>query len=156
MPAENGGGASAARLTLCVLELLTTDGIQGQLLHSLHLSPHRTRRGWRCLQCLPDARYPSPRTVAPAQDRITVRDNRRIRACEVATTPSPRARSLLRPGPRPPEPYITLANTRTHLRTPERAACLCEEPELFFPIGNTGRALMQIEEAKDNCCRGGL
>ena len=35
----------------------------------------------------------------------------------------------------------------------ERAACLCEEPELFFPIGNTGPALMQIEEAKAVCNR---
>jgi WhiB family transcriptional regulator, redox-sensing transcriptional regulator len=35
----------------------------------------------------------------------------------------------------------------------DRAACLCEEPELFFPIGNTGTALMQIEEAKVACNR---
>ena len=35
----------------------------------------------------------------------------------------------------------------------EGAACLCEEPELFFPIGNTGPALMQIEEAKAVCNR---
>jgi WhiB family transcriptional regulator, redox-sensing transcriptional regulator len=35
----------------------------------------------------------------------------------------------------------------------ERAACLCEEPELFFPIGDTGPALMQIEEAKAVCNR---
>ena len=28
------------------------------------------------------------------------------------------------------------------------AACLDEGPELFFPIGNTGPALVQIEEAK--------
>ena len=27
------------------------------------------------------------------------------------------------------------------------AACLDEDPELFFPIGNTGPALPQIEEA---------
>lgn len=32
-----------------------------------------------------------------------------------------------------------------------RAACRDEEPELFFPIGNTGPALMQIEEAKQVC-----
>ena len=32
-----------------------------------------------------------------------------------------------------------------------RAACLDEEPELFFPTGNTGPALWQIEEAKRVC-----
>ena len=32
-----------------------------------------------------------------------------------------------------------------------RAACLDEDPELFFPIGNTGPALLQIEEAKQVC-----
>ena len=35
----------------------------------------------------------------------------------------------------------------------DRAACLAEEPELFFPIGNTGPALMQTEEAKAVCNR---
>ena len=34
-----------------------------------------------------------------------------------------------------------------------RAACLSEDPELFFPIGNTGPALAQIEEAKKVCAR---
>ncbi len=33
------------------------------------------------------------------------------------------------------------------------AACLTEDPELFFPIGNTGPALLQIEEAKAVCQR---
>ncbi|MPM48112.1 Transcriptional regulator WhiB [bioreactor metagenome] len=33
------------------------------------------------------------------------------------------------------------------------AACLDEDPELFFPIGNTGPALLQIEEAKKVCQR---
>ena len=31
------------------------------------------------------------------------------------------------------------------------AACRDEDPELFFPIGNTGPALVQIEEAKAVC-----
>ncbi len=34
-----------------------------------------------------------------------------------------------------------------------RAACLGEDPELFFPVGNTGPALLQIEEAKAVCRR---
>ena len=34
-----------------------------------------------------------------------------------------------------------------------RATCLGEDPELFFPIGNTGPALVQIEEAKAICRR---
>jgi len=33
------------------------------------------------------------------------------------------------------------------------AACLEEDPELFFPIGNTGPAIQQIEEAKAVCHR---
>ena len=32
-----------------------------------------------------------------------------------------------------------------------RSACRDEDPELFFPIGNTGPALLQIEEAKQVC-----
>ena len=32
-----------------------------------------------------------------------------------------------------------------------RAACLDKDPELFFPVGNTGPALLQIEEAKAIC-----
>jgi WhiB family redox-sensing transcriptional regulator len=33
------------------------------------------------------------------------------------------------------------------------AACLDEDPELFFPIGNVGLAALQIEEAKAVCRR---
>ena len=36
------------------------------------------------------------------------------------------------------------------------AACLDSDPELFFPIGNTGPALLQIEEAKAVCRRCGV
>ncbi|MEN3359563.1 MAG: WhiB family transcriptional regulator, redox-sensing transcriptional regulator, partial [Mycobacteriales bacterium] len=34
-----------------------------------------------------------------------------------------------------------------------RALCRDEDPELFFPIGNTGPAILQIEEAKGVCRR---
>jgi WhiB family redox-sensing transcriptional regulator len=34
-----------------------------------------------------------------------------------------------------------------------RAACRHEDPELFFPVGNTGPAIAQIEEAKNVCVR---
>jgi WhiB family redox-sensing transcriptional regulator len=33
----------------------------------------------------------------------------------------------------------------------ERAACLGEDPELFFPVGTGARAAGQIEEAKVIC-----
>ena len=33
------------------------------------------------------------------------------------------------------------------------AACVGEDPELFFPIGNTGPAILQIHDAKDVCLR---
>ena len=35
----------------------------------------------------------------------------------------------------------------------DRAACCGVDPELFFAIGNTGPALLQIEEAKAVCRR---
>lgn len=34
-----------------------------------------------------------------------------------------------------------------------KAACREEDPELFFPVGNTGPALLQVEEAKAVCAR---
>ncbi|MEU1593600.1 WhiB family transcriptional regulator [Streptomyces sp. NPDC005708] len=35
----------------------------------------------------------------------------------------------------------------------ERAACLRMDPDLFFPVGNSGLMLQQIEEAKAVCGR---
>jgi WhiB family redox-sensing transcriptional regulator len=35
----------------------------------------------------------------------------------------------------------------------DRAACLGQDPELFFPDGNTGPALVQTKEAKAVCAR---
>jgi WhiB family redox-sensing transcriptional regulator len=51
-----------------------------------------------------------------------------------------------------PAPRADFQETSDHTwRT--RAACRTEEPDLFFPIGNTGIALLQIEEAKAVCRR---
>lgn len=35
----------------------------------------------------------------------------------------------------------------------DRAACLDEDPEIWFPVGDTGPALLQIEDAKAICRR---
>ena len=36
-----------------------------------------------------------------------------------------------------------------------KAACLTVDPELFFPIGNTGPAIRQVAEAKAVCRESG-
>ncbi|MFC1415492.1 WhiB family transcriptional regulator [Streptacidiphilus cavernicola] len=35
----------------------------------------------------------------------------------------------------------------------DRAACRAEDPELFFPVGTNGSALLQVEQAKAVCRR---
>ena len=40
---------------------------------------------------------------------------------------------------------------RTKLDWRDRAACLTVDPELFFPVGNTGPAVEQIDRAKAVC-----
>ena len=42
-------------------------------------------------------------------------------------------------------------NKEAHMDWRHQAACRDEDPELFFPIGNTGPAILQIEEAKSVC-----
>jgi WhiB family redox-sensing transcriptional regulator len=39
------------------------------------------------------------------------------------------------------------------VKMPFRGACRDEDPELFFPVGSTGPALLQIEDAKEVCRR---
>ena len=56
---------------------------------------------------------------------------------------------------------VSVALVRSHAYGPvstdvpirPRPACVEEDPELFFPIGDTGPALLQIEEAKAVCRR---
>ncbi|GLF98187.1 WhiB family transcriptional regulator [Streptomyces yaizuensis] len=35
----------------------------------------------------------------------------------------------------------------------DQARCREEDPELFFPVGSTGPALLQLEQAKSTCRR---
>ena len=46
-----------------------------------------------------------------------------------------------------------MASVVQESRWRDRAACLEVNPDLFFPIGNTGSALLQIEVAKQVCRR---
>ncbi|MGC2997159.1 WhiB family transcriptional regulator [Streptomyces sp. G35A] len=51
--------------------------------------------------------------------------------------------------------WLRIVDTRTfeHGDWRTHGACTREDPELFFPIGNNGPALLQIEEAKAVCYR---
>uniref|UniRef100_UPI002F9194A1 WhiB family transcriptional regulator n=1 Tax=Streptomyces longwoodensis TaxID=68231 RepID=UPI002F9194A1 len=49
--------------------------------------------------------------------------------------------------------YAPSADLPVNTNWRNRSACREEDPELFFPIGNTGPALLQIEEAKAVCRR---
>ncbi|MFE5901198.1 WhiB family transcriptional regulator [Streptomyces sp. NPDC056488] len=49
-------------------------------------------------------------------------------------------------------PYSGAVSTAVAPGRP-RPACENEDPELFFPIGDTGPALLQVEEAKAVCRR---
>ncbi|MCX4729420.1 MULTISPECIES: WhiB family transcriptional regulator [unclassified Streptomyces] len=49
-------------------------------------------------------------------------------------------------------PYYGAVSTAVAPARP-RPACENEDPELFFPIGDTGPALLQVEEAKAVCRR---
>ncbi|MEU3400684.1 WhiB family transcriptional regulator [Streptomyces filamentosus] len=49
--------------------------------------------------------------------------------------------------------YAPSADLPVNTNWREASACSEEDPDLFFPIGNTGPALLQIEEAKAVCRR---
>ncbi|MEU7088046.1 WhiB family transcriptional regulator [Streptomyces achromogenes] len=49
--------------------------------------------------------------------------------------------------------YAPSADLPVNTNWRENGACRDEDPELFFPIGSTGPALLQIEEAKAVCRR---
>lgn len=47
--------------------------------------------------------------------------------------------------------YAPSADLPVNTNWREYGACTQEDPDLFFPIGETGPALLQIEEAKAVC-----
>jgi WhiB family transcriptional regulator, redox-sensing transcriptional regulator len=47
--------------------------------------------------------------------------------------------------------YAPSADLPVNTNWRAHSVCKDEDPELFFPIGNTGPALLQIEEAKAVC-----
>ncbi|MFJ3673687.1 WhiB family transcriptional regulator [Streptomyces sp. NPDC090106] len=49
--------------------------------------------------------------------------------------------------------YAPSADLPVNTNWRDRAACKEEDPDLFFPIGNSGPALLQIQEAKAVCRR---
>ncbi|CAK7288474.1 WhiB family transcriptional regulator [Streptomyces misionensis] len=49
-------------------------------------------------------------------------------------------------------PYYGAVSTATAPERP-RAACVDEDPDLFFPVGDSGPALIQEDEAKAVCRR---
>lgn len=49
--------------------------------------------------------------------------------------------------------YAPSADLPVNTNWREYGACTREDPELFFPIGDTGPALLQLEEAKAVCRR---
>src|SRR3954452_5628394 len=85
----------------------------------------------------------------------TTRTHRVSRPTTNPTTGSaPRSHSRPTTGPTPVRTAPTASSRSTiSMDWRDRAACLDEDPELFFPIGNTGPAILQIEEAKAVCRR---
>ncbi|MER5570511.1 WhiB family transcriptional regulator [Streptomyces goshikiensis] len=49
--------------------------------------------------------------------------------------------------------YAPSADQPVNANWRARSVCKDEDPDLFFPIGNTGSALLQVEEAKAVCRR---
>ena len=47
--------------------------------------------------------------------------------------------------------YVPIPTKEITMDWRDKSACLTVDPELFFPVGNTGPALDQIEKAKQVC-----
>src|SRR5665811_706358 len=64
-----------------------------------------------------------------------------------------RHRSAARTHSRDAHPQVLDPRSLILMTWRNRAACLNEDPEMFFPIGNTGPSFLQIERAKVVCGR---
>jgi WhiB family redox-sensing transcriptional regulator len=49
--------------------------------------------------------------------------------------------------------YVPIPTKEITMDWRDKSACLTVDPELFFPVGNTGPALDQIEKAKQVCAQ---
>ena len=61
------------------------------------------------------------------------------------------ASPVIAQGTRGARASTSIRESETRMDWRHEAACRDEDPELFFPIGNTGPALLQIDEAKAVC-----
>lgn len=77
------------------------------------------------------------------RDLLAASDNTAANAAAAAARKTQPARN----------PAIPDYGREKHVDWRDDSACLDEDPELFFPIGTTGPALAQIEEAKAVCRR---
>jgi WhiB family redox-sensing transcriptional regulator len=91
---------------------------------------------------------------APGREDFGIRLSEEERRT-VATLAMNEVRVDLPPPPAAPQdkPIFSMARGSSESDWRHRAICRDEDPELFFPVGTSGPALMQIAEAKSVCRR---
>lgn len=113
-----------------------------------------TKRCTKCETELPVGEFNRDRNTTDGLSTV-------CRGCNAEYCRAYRARGVKGRAPQIPEYPVTrhalsAQHAPSYAHTPDwrhRAACRDEDPELFFPTGNTGPALLQIQEAKAVCRR---